>query len=63
MIVARFIARGPVTVNGRDWRSGDTFEAEPEAVEGDVATGLVELLDEPDAKTARKSKTSTNDLE
>lgn len=32
-----FIARGPVTVQGRDYRSGDTFEAAPEDVAGQPA--------------------------
>lgn len=32
----KYIARGPVTVLGRDYRSGDTFEADPADVVGEA---------------------------
>lgn len=36
----KFIARGPVTVQGRDYRGGDTFEAELADVAGQDAEQL-----------------------
>lgn len=41
----KFIARAPVTVLGRDYRSGDTFAADPAEVGGLVESGSAEPLD------------------
>ncbi len=40
----KYIARAPVEVLGRDYRPGDTFGAEPEAVAAALAAGHVEAV-------------------
>jgi len=35
----RYLARGPLTVGGRDWRSGDRFLAYPDAMAEHLASG------------------------
>ncbi len=52
----RYIARGPVTVIGRDYRSGDTFEADPAAVANAINAGLAEALEPLETKPSRKGK-------
>jgi len=40
----KFIARAPVTVLGKDYRSGDSFEADAAEVGGMVESSLVEAV-------------------
>lgn len=40
--LSRYIARGPVTIGGRDWRSGESFVATEEQVSAALACGLAE---------------------
>lgn len=47
-----FIARGPVTVQGRDYRSGDTFEATPEDVAGQPAEQVGGKMEAPSGSVA-----------
>lgn len=39
-----YLARGPLTLAGHDWRSGDTFVASEDDAAEALASGMAELL-------------------
>lgn len=59
--MARFLARGPVTVAGRDYRSGDSFDADADDLVKEMDEGLAEPVADPDAGKAPAARKPKNE--